>query len=151
MIKCPHCGASHYSTGSCMRTAVYYPPIWKDGVNTNPDMNITTTEAHCCECHYDFKIKEQYDKIWTEEGEYNPPKPPLNVNITAGAYSPIPVEYVPDETYTRVSIAHIDKDGNPLREKTKVEKDIELINEKLERLTKMVESLWEWNTHDQFN
>ena len=150
MIKCPNCGASHYSEGPSWRTAVYYPPIWKDGNNINPDMNETTTEAHCCECHYDFKIHEQGGKVWTELGKYNPPKPPLDVNITAGAYETTAV-YVPDETSTKVSIAIIDKDGNPLREKTKVEKDIELINEKLERLTKMVESLWEWNTHDQFN
>ena len=147
MIKCPNCGASHYSEGPSFRTAVYYPPIWKDGVNTNPDRNVTTTEAHCCECHYDFTIKECYDKVWTELGKYNPPKPPLEGNITAGAYE-TNATYVPDETYARVSIAHIDKDGNPLREKTKVEKDIEEINTKLERLTKMVESLWEWNTHD---
>ena len=147
-IKCPHCGASHYQEGPSTRTAVYYPPIWKDGVNTNPDMNTTTTEAHCCECHYDFVIKSQGGKVWTEESKYNPPQEPLDVNITMGAYEAAPIEYVPDETHTRVSIAVIDKNGNPLREKTKVEKDIEEINKKIERLTKMVESLWEWNTHE---
>ena len=147
MIRCPHCGASYYSTGPCMRTAVYYPPIWKDGINTNPDMNVTTTEAHCYECHYDFIIKEQGGKEWAEEGKYNPPKPPLNVDITAGAYEAT-TEYVPMETSAKVSIAVVDKDGNPLREKTKEEKDIEEIKNQLDRLTKMVESLWKWNTHD---
>lgn len=147
MIKCPNCGASHYSEGPSSCTAVYYPPVWKDGVNTNPDRNTTTTKAHCYECNYDFIIKSCAGEVWTEQGQYNPPKPPLDVDITAGAYETT-TEYVPDETYTRVSIAHIDKDGNPLREKTKVEKDIEMLTEKVDKLTKMVESLWEWNTHD---
>ena len=113
MIKCPHCGASHYSEGPSMCTAVYYPPIWKDGVNTNPDMNTTTTEAHCCECHYDFVIKEQGNKRWTEEGKYNPPKPPLDVNITANAYETT-TEYIPMENSAKLSIAVIDKNGKPV-------------------------------------
>ena len=29
--------------------------------------------------------------------------------------------------------------------------EIEEINKKLDRLTKMVESLWEWNTHDEID
>ena len=151
MIKCPHCGASHYSEGPSMRTAVYYPPIWKDGINVNPDRNVTTTEAHCYECNYDFIIKECAGEVWTEEIKFNPPKPPIDANITSMPNAYVPVEYTPMETGVSLGTAVIDKNGNPLREKTKVEKDIELINEKLEKLTKMVESLWEWNTHDEFN
>lgn len=139
MIKCPHCGASHYSTGPSMRTAVYYPPIWKDGININPDMNTTTTRAHCCECHYDFVIKEQGPNIWTEPGEYNPPTPPSDVNITV----------TPKEFEETISTATINIQNNePVRAKYKWELDIEELNKKVERLTKMVESLWEWNTHD---
>jgi hypothetical protein len=53
----------------------------------------------------------------------------------------VSVEYVPDETYTRVSIAHIDKDGNPLREKTKVEKDIEEIQDAIKNIKQEISDL----------
>ena len=53
-VKCPHCGASHYMEGSSMSTCVYYPPIWKDGVNVNPDRNTTRTHCKCLECGKEF-------------------------------------------------------------------------------------------------
>jgi DNA-directed RNA polymerase subunit RPC12/RpoP len=53
-IKCPHCGASHYMESGSMSTCVYYPPIWKDGVNINPDGNTTTTYYKCLECGKEF-------------------------------------------------------------------------------------------------
>jgi DNA-directed RNA polymerase subunit RPC12/RpoP len=53
-IKCPHCGASHYMESGGMSTCVYYPPIWKDGVNINPDRNTTTTYYKCLECGKEF-------------------------------------------------------------------------------------------------
>ena len=124
-----------------MRTAMYYPPIWKDGVNTNPDGNITTTEAHCCECHYDFTIKEQFGKEWTEEGKYNPPKPPLNVNITAGAYSTT-TDYVPYDS-THLATAVIDNEGKPVRKKTKTEKDIEELKNEMQELKALMKKWYE--------
>lgn len=130
MIKCPNCGKSHYSTGVSTCTAVYYPPIWKDGINVNPDRNTTTTDAHCCECHYDFVIKECAGETWVEEGKYNPPKSPIDVDITARTYETT-TEYIPMETGAKLSIAMIDDKGNPLREKTKEEKDIEEIKNEI--------------------
>lgn len=142
MIKCPNCGASHYSTGPSMRTAVYYPPIWQDGININPDMNTTTTQAHCCECHYDFKIKHRGGKEWVEKGEYNPPKPPINANLTATSEN-----YTPVEAVTSMATLNI-KNNEVMRLKYKWERDIEKLNQQVERLTKMVDSLWRNNTHD---
>ena len=55
--KCPHCGESYYTPGASYTTAVYYPPIYKNGVNINPDRNRSTTTYHCCAC----------GKDWTEE------------------------------------------------------------------------------------
>ena len=55
--KCPHCGESYYTPGVSCTTAVYYPPIYKDGVNINPDRNKVTTTYNCCAC----------GKDWTEE------------------------------------------------------------------------------------
>lgn len=138
MIKCPNCGKSHYSTGVSTCTAVYYPPIWKDGININPDRNTTTTHAHCCECHYDFVIKECAGETWIEEGKYNPPKPPIDVNITAYETT---TEYVPTETGAKLSTAVID--GNPLREKTKEEKDIEEIKNELAELKEQISEMHE--------
>jgi hypothetical protein len=45
----------HYST----TTAVYYPPIWKNGVNVNPDRNTTTTYCTCMNCHKDFSYSNK--------------------------------------------------------------------------------------------
>ena len=48
--KCPKCNASHYSVGISTSTLAYYQPIYKDGVNINPDRNIHTTNLQCIEC-----------------------------------------------------------------------------------------------------
>lgn len=55
-IKCPHCGASYYMEGSSVTTLAYYPPIWKDGVNINPDCNTITTHCKCLNCGKEFDI-----------------------------------------------------------------------------------------------
>lgn len=129
MIRCPHCGASHYSEGPSMCTAVYYPPIWKDGVNTNPDGNVTTTKAHCCECNYDFIIKTQYDKVWTELGKYNPPKAPLDTNIT-----------VPIETHLATATINV-KTNQPVRTQYQWEIDIEEMKKEIKELKQQIEML----------
>lgn len=44
--------------GPGMTTMAYYPPVYnKQGVNTNPDMNITTYPRRCLAC----------GKSWTEQ------------------------------------------------------------------------------------
>lgn len=55
-VKCPHCGASYYTELYSTSTVVYYPPIYKDGVNINPDMNQTTRHCRCLACNKEFKI-----------------------------------------------------------------------------------------------
>lgn len=62
-IVCPNCGESYYAEKYSTRTAVYYPAIWKDGVNQNPDGNVTTTYCECINCHYAFYYKVQYGKV----------------------------------------------------------------------------------------
>lgn len=56
-VKCPHCGESYYMELSSWTTAAYSPPIYKDGVNINPDRNTTTTECECMNCgkHFNYK------------------------------------------------------------------------------------------------
>lgn len=54
--KCPHCGESYYTKMYSESTAVYYPPIYKDGVNINPDMNKVTTHCRCLNCGKEFDI-----------------------------------------------------------------------------------------------
>ena len=48
--KCPRCGASHYCVGPSSMTCVYYAPVYKDGININPDRNTRTTQYECCNC-----------------------------------------------------------------------------------------------------
>lgn len=54
--KCPHCGESYYRENHSCVTAVHYPPIYKDGVNINPDRNTSTTYCTCMNCGKDFTI-----------------------------------------------------------------------------------------------
>ena len=54
--KCPHCGESYYTEMSSTTTLAGYPPIWKDGVNINPDQNQSTTRCRCLKCNKEFDI-----------------------------------------------------------------------------------------------
>ena len=55
---CPNCGESYYREDTRMRTAVYYPPIYKNGVNVNPDRNKTTVYCTCMNCKHEFHYEE---------------------------------------------------------------------------------------------
>lgn len=55
--KCPNCSKSHYSVGASTTTLAYYQPIFQDGVNINPDRNVTTIELTCQECGNKWIIK----------------------------------------------------------------------------------------------
>jgi hypothetical protein len=54
LIKCPYCGESYYTELYSVSTAMYYPPIYKDGVNINPDRNKTNTLCMCLNCNKEF-------------------------------------------------------------------------------------------------
>lgn len=51
---CPHCGESYYMENYSTTTAVYYPPVYKNGVNINPDRNTITTYCTCLNCGKNF-------------------------------------------------------------------------------------------------
>ncbi len=63
MIKCPYCNKSYYQEIGSDMTAVYYPPIYKDGVNINPDRNTITTHCICLHCSNLFHIKVCGDEV----------------------------------------------------------------------------------------
>ena len=58
-IKCPYCGESYYMEKYSTRTCVYYPPIYKNGVNINTDKNTTTTYCTCMNCNKDFSYESR--------------------------------------------------------------------------------------------
>ena len=66
-IKCPKCGDSYYTEKYCTTTAVYYPPVYKDGVNINPDRNTTTHYCRCLNCGNEFAYSTQYGELRREE------------------------------------------------------------------------------------
>lgn len=55
---CPHCGESYYMENYRDTTAMYFPPIYKDGVNINPDRNTSTVHCTCMNCGKEFSFKE---------------------------------------------------------------------------------------------
>ena len=62
-IRCPNCDASYYIEHFATTTTMYYPPVYKDGVNVNPDGNITTITCTCNACGHDFTYQTQYGKV----------------------------------------------------------------------------------------
>lgn len=52
--QCPYCGKSYYMENYTTTTAVYYPPVYKDGVNINPDRNQSVTNCTCLNCGKNF-------------------------------------------------------------------------------------------------
>lgn len=58
--KYPCDGDCRFQTGLSSTTLMYYPPIYdKDGINTNPDRNITYTDVYCTVCFKKFSVSEQ--------------------------------------------------------------------------------------------
>ena len=56
-LICPYCGKSYYMEQYSTMTAMYFPPIYKDGVNINPDRNITTNVCRCLNCNGIFSYR----------------------------------------------------------------------------------------------
>lgn len=56
--QCPYCEKPTLrSEGMSTITAMYYPPVYdENGINTNPDRNITTTYWKCLECCRDYVV-----------------------------------------------------------------------------------------------
>ena len=57
--SCPYCGSKHYVLGYGVTTAMYCPPVVKDGKIICEDGNITTHHCTCCECGKEFAINNK--------------------------------------------------------------------------------------------
>lgn len=57
IVQCPYCGVSYYMEDYNTSSCVYYSPIYKDGLNINPDKNTTTIHCTCMCCGKDFSFK----------------------------------------------------------------------------------------------
>ena len=66
VIKCPYCGESHWMELYRTSTAAYYPPIYVNGENMNPDGNYTTIASRCLVCGAHFATTFQYGEIVSE-------------------------------------------------------------------------------------
>lgn len=65
VIYCPKCHASHYVERYRTSTAMYFPPVYKDGININPDRNITTVACTCLNCGHMFNFQEREGQVIT--------------------------------------------------------------------------------------
>ena len=54
-LQCPKCHKKHFTVGSSTCTLAYYHPVYKDGVNLNPNHNTCTTKYTCCECGHTWE------------------------------------------------------------------------------------------------
>ena len=65
-IECPHCNNSYYMERYVTRTLMYLPPIYRDGVNINPDKNISTHVCTCLKCGNIFSYRECMGEVINE-------------------------------------------------------------------------------------
>ena len=65
-IKCPNCGESYYKEDYSVSTTMYYPPIWRNGININPDGNITTINCTCMVCGNNFSYQTKRGELYNE-------------------------------------------------------------------------------------
>ena len=56
MFKCPYCNESYYKEGVTTTTLLYYLPVYKEGIDINPNRNKSTTTCHCLNCDKEFYI-----------------------------------------------------------------------------------------------
>ena len=63
MIKCPNCHGSYYRENYTIGTLLYFPPVYKDGININPDGNTYKTHCTCLDCKNRFSYSMKYGKI----------------------------------------------------------------------------------------
>ncbi len=55
---CPNCGSDYHSGCDVgMTTTMYFKPIYKGGVNQNPDRNTFTCTIHCHECGRNYRVE----------------------------------------------------------------------------------------------
>lgn len=56
-MNCLFCNSSLVQEVHSFSTSTYYPPIYENGVNINPDRNIITTTYRCATCDQTFQTK----------------------------------------------------------------------------------------------
>lgn len=145
MITCPHCDSSHYTENFSTRTLGYYQPIYKNGINTNPDANITTQYCYCLDCHHNFKVKIQYGQIieLRDEGEaYTAPvikMPPPSKYVDEDYYH---TKYVPEKS-TLATVTIDTSTQEPMRQQYQWEVGIEKLQEQVSKLTQEIEGIKE--------
>lgn len=54
---CPHCGESYYRIDYQTSTAMYCPPVYKDGKLISHDCNTTIDHCSCLACGHHFEVK----------------------------------------------------------------------------------------------
>lgn len=54
---CPNCKKSYYEELYSTCTAMYWTPIYKDGVLINENPNITTVHCRCVNCGKEFSFE----------------------------------------------------------------------------------------------
>ena len=65
--KCEKCGSSNFMESCVGTTAAYYKPVYKDGVNVNPDKNRTDYERVCLDCNSVWSVSYVLGKVTRNE------------------------------------------------------------------------------------
>lgn len=94
IIKCPHCGKSHYTIQGNSQTCAYNPMvIGSNGKLSMNDSNIHISDCECLECGERFDIRVQYGKTTVMDcGPANPRMMPADFSRTTIINEPMTVE-----------------------------------------------------------
>lgn len=66
LVKCNKCNKSYYTIKYTTQTAMYFPPIYENGININPDRNIITTVCSCLNCGNIFSYRTRGGELIDE-------------------------------------------------------------------------------------
>lgn len=67
---CPNCGESYYVINNSYSTAMYCPPIYKDGQLVSIDGNYHIHSCTCLACHHNFTARLYHNDIeYMDNGE----------------------------------------------------------------------------------
>lgn len=59
--RCPKCGESYYRENYSVSTAMYWAPVYKNGVLISENPNTITTYCTCCNCGHSFSYSNKDD------------------------------------------------------------------------------------------
>lgn len=141
---CPNCGSKNYTYHYSESTCLGWAQVYEDGKLVSSDPNVTTHHLTCSKCKHNFRIAMNQGKILEIYDDGVPPQvPTLEIPITVETgdsnVENNTIEYKPIET--KVAIATVDDEGQPVRTAYSWELEIGMIKSQMGIIQSQVATL----------